>query len=427
MAIGFGSVARKRDYVLETVGTMLGLRGDTSITSEERSSVVIVAHLADFNTSWVSHISSKLQALYPDPISSGQFHALHAPEELYPPLDICPPFCSYNDESRRVRWRSKQNVDYAFLMYYAASLAPYYLQIEDDIAFAPNWISKILDFVKTEYPPGFLSKENAPWRIIDFSQLGFIGKLFQSDELARMAQFLLLFYDQMPCDILLGNWMRTMTQGKTIDYWRKHASLFQHVGMFRSLGGFQPLEERRFGKLLFDNPPGKLFSNMEIIPTYEPHFVYVPGGDGDMKARKDVCDYKASPAHKKVNWHRCWFWAKNLVAGQYLTLIFGTTINMKGVFVEFGHASHPTDVLRSGAIEVAAAAGPGDRGDGLEACGLFRQLAGVSGQPMVYWEQGTSVPADSPVGPVRCVRVAALGRQEEWVAVFQLKVRTNTF
>ena len=99
-------------------------------------------------------------------------------------------------------------------MYYAAPLSPYYLQIEDDINFAQNWISRIVTYIGEQYPVGFLSKENAPWRMIDFSQLGFIGKAFQSNELTRMAQFLLLFYDQMPCDLLVGDWMVSMTQGR---------------------------------------------------------------------------------------------------------------------------------------------------------------------------------------------------------------------
>merc|ERR1719149_397040 len=258
LTIGFSTVSRKKDYVLDTVGTMLGLRKEPGkpavITAEERAMVVTVAHLADFNTAWVSRIADKLKADYNDLVEGGHFHVIHAPEEKYPRLDFCPPFCSYKDEPTRVRWRSKQNVDYAFLMYYAAPLSPYYLQIEDDINFAQNWISRIVTYIGEQYPVGFLSKENAPWRMIDFSQLGFIGKAFQSNELTRMAQFLLLFYDQMPCDLLVGDWMVSMTQGKRIDYWRRYPSLFQHVGIFRSLGGFQPLQEKKFGKLIFDNP-----------------------------------------------------------------------------------------------------------------------------------------------------------------------------
>merc|ERR1711972_1228394 len=103
-------------------------------------------------------------------------------------------------------------------MYYSAPLARYYLQMEDDISFASNWVSKMTSYLGSTWPTTQKTKENTPWRIIDFSQLGFIGKLFQSNELTRMAQFLLLYYDQMPCDLLLGEWMKSMGQPKRIEY-----------------------------------------------------------------------------------------------------------------------------------------------------------------------------------------------------------------
>merc|ERR1719183_3515043 len=118
----------------------------------------------------------------------------------YPELNLCPPFCAYGEDGTRVKWRAKQNVDYALLMYYSAPLAPYYLQLEDDVSFIPNWIQKINDHVNQAYPPGFVSKENSPWRVIDYADPGFMGKLLQSNELLRVAQLLLLFYDQMPSD-----------------------------------------------------------------------------------------------------------------------------------------------------------------------------------------------------------------------------------
>jgi len=429
LTIGFSTVSRQKDYVLDTVGTMLGLRNEPGkpavITAEERKLVVTVAHLADFNLDWVNRIGTKLQGDYKGLVDAGQFHAIHAPEEFYPRLDFCPPFCSYKDEAIRVRWRSKQNVDYAFLMYYAAQLAPYYLQIEDDINFAQNWISRIVNFIGEQYPVGFLTKENTPWRIIDFSQLGFIGKAFQSNELTRLAQFLLLFYDQMPCDLLLGDWMMSMTQSKRIDYWRRYPSLFQHVGIFRSLGGFQPLQEKKFGKLIFDNPMASLVWNTTIVPTYEGRFAYIPGGElGD---RNDVCDFKASKAHKgRVK--RCWFWAKALKVGDHLTLVFEQGIAMKAMFVEFGHPTHPQDLLHNGSVLVADNAGPSTPAvmmpGNLDFCGKFYPIQQVQRQQMVYWEEKVSTPAQLPVSKVRCLRIAADRPQDAWSIVFQIQIRT---
>merc|ERR1712110_323860 len=96
----------------------------------------------------------------------------------------------------------------------------------------------------------------------------------------------------MPCDILVGQWMRSMTQGKKIEYWKKKPSLFLHVGVFRSLGGYQPLQEKSFGTKLWDNPPGAVLYNMTTVPTYDVQYAYFPGGDP--AERQDTCDLKLS-------------------------------------------------------------------------------------------------------------------------------------
>lgn len=428
-AIGMGSVKRKKDYILDTIGTMLGLRGgDTRVSPEERSQVVLVVHLADFDNEWVNMVSKKLQGDYADLVSSGHFHGIHAAEELYPKLDICPGFCAYKDDPHRVKWRSKQNVDYAFLMYYAANLAPYYLQVEDDIAFTSNWISKMSHYLAESYPPGFLSKENTPWRMIDFSQLGFIGKMFQSDELTRMAQYLLLFYDQMPCDLLLGEWVKSMTQGKKIEYWKQHESLFQHVGIFRSLGGFQPLQEKKFGKAVFDNPPGQAHWNMTLVPTYDGKFIYFPGGEPE--GRNDQCDFKASNANNKAKLKRCWFWAKDVRRGDHMTLVFDREVDLKAAFIEFGLAAHAKDLFASAAVMVAASSPQNKRANNgrdqhLQVCGGFHFLLDIKREQMVYWELGTSDPAVLPVPRVRCLRVEARAPQPEWAIIQQIQIRTT--
>lgn len=417
MAVGFGSVKRKKDYVMDTVSLMLGLQGETHLSPEERNSVVIVAHFADFDTAWVNQTAGKLQEQYKDLIAAGQFHALHAKEEFYPPLDICPPTCNYKDNARRVRWRSKQNIDYAFLMYYAASLAPYYLQLEDDINFAHNWVSKINDFVTSSYPPTYKSKENAPWRMIDFSQLGFIGKYFQANELTRLAQFLLLFYDQMPCDILINQWMLSMTQGKKIEYFKSHTSLFQHVGVFRTLGdGYQILQDTKFGKTLWDNPAGEVTKNLTIVPTYDVKFLYFP--NGEPAKRKDVCDFSASPKQKTAK--RCWLWATHVQAGQHVTLTFASAVKVKALLFEFGSDFYPKDLLGNGVIQIAG--GQAAQGQAVF-CSKFLDLMPVKRDRVIYWEEGVSAPPSLPVNPVSCIRILVLQAQAEWINFWSIQVR----
>ena len=48
-----------------------------------------------------------------------------------------------------------------------------------------------------------LSVEKSHWFIINFSGLGFIGKLFKNTSLPFIIQFFLAFYNEKPCDWLL--------------------------------------------------------------------------------------------------------------------------------------------------------------------------------------------------------------------------------
>ncbi|CAJ1331125.1 unnamed protein product, partial [Effrenium voratum] len=81
-------------------------------------------------------------------------------------------------------------------------------------------------------------------------------------------------------------------------YWKSHSSLFQHVGIFRSLGGFQALQEKKFGKLLFDNPEANLSRTLTVVPTYDVKFLYFSGGEPE--GRMDTCDFSASPQKQKL-------------------------------------------------------------------------------------------------------------------------------
>lgn len=80
-----------------------------------------------------------------------------------------------NDPIERVKWRTKQNLDYAFLMMYAQSRGMYYVQLEDDILTTSGYITKMKKFA--------LKKDslNLDWFLLDFCQLGFIGMFYLFD------------------------------------------------------------------------------------------------------------------------------------------------------------------------------------------------------------------------------------------------------
>lgn len=92
-----------------------------------------------------------------------------------------------------LRWRTKQNLDYCFLMMYCQSKGTYYVQVrpvlapptrrwrcwthvcsgplpqlEDDIVARPNFFTTMKNFA--------LQQPLEEWMILEFSQLGFIGR-----------------------------------------------------------------------------------------------------------------------------------------------------------------------------------------------------------------------------------------------------------
>ena len=93
----------------------------------------------------------------------------------------------FGDTLHRHQWRTKQNVDYAFLVWYSQGLSELYMQMEDDVQVVSGFLHKVDQFLQT------LSD---PWKMVAFSKLGFIGKLFKSEDLSRLADFLYAFRDQ---------------------------------------------------------------------------------------------------------------------------------------------------------------------------------------------------------------------------------------
>ena len=120
------------------------------------------------------------------------------------------------DSSERVQWRSKQNLDYAYLMMYAQKRGRFYVQLEDDIIARENFVTTMKNFALEK----MASKK--PWFVIDFCQLGFIGKMFSTSSLPILIQFLLSFYNDKPGDWLLHDIIQTKVckLGKSFKNWQ---------------------------------------------------------------------------------------------------------------------------------------------------------------------------------------------------------------
>nr|XP_054772872.1 alpha-1,3-mannosyl-glycoprotein 4-beta-N-acetylglucosaminyltransferase C-like [Lytechinus pictus] len=219
LTIGIPTVQRETaHYLTQTIDSLI----DKS-SPKERSDVIILIFLADFE----EEKRSKLKVLIKRKILFSSRSWIHP---SYPGPDVVLSFLenlksNYGDSKTRVYWRSKQCVvDFAFMFFYGSSLSEYYLQIEDDVYTVNGYLAAVRDFIK--------DKSNVQWASLEFSTLGFIGKLFHAYDLDRLATLILVFYQDMPVDWIFLHFKDLNAQQKNHV---RRPSIFQHRGFNSSL------------------------------------------------------------------------------------------------------------------------------------------------------------------------------------------------
>ena len=223
LTIGIPSVTRKNGmtYIAQTIQSLV-----SNTTPTQRATMVIVVFLADIDIQSNEIIKQQLMKLHEVHLQSGFIQIVTVDKSLYPPLEGLKR--NFGDSPDRVGWRSKQAVDYAFLLMYAQGISKYYLQLEDDVISASDYSGKIMDYI---------DDQTEPWVVLEFSTLGFIGKLFRDSDLSRLAQYLWMFYNEQPVDWLIDYFRLSLTQkDRLINY----PSIFQHMGVVSSYSNKGP-------------------------------------------------------------------------------------------------------------------------------------------------------------------------------------------
>lgn len=180
--------------------------------------------LADFDEAAKSTTLMELSKFFRKYIYQGFIRVIFAPNEFYPTLSNVK--TKFGDKPQRIFWRSKQNVDFAFLMCYCHGLSQYYLHLEDDVLPAPSFYPKLRDFI---------SSVKTPWPILDASFMGHLAKIFHANDLENLATYFYIMYDEMPVDWLIIFW-RKIKYDRPYDqeFIFPPASLFQHIGSHSS-------------------------------------------------------------------------------------------------------------------------------------------------------------------------------------------------
>ncbi|KAK3605562.1 hypothetical protein CHS0354_005867 [Potamilus streckersoni] len=312
LTIGIPTIRRQNNtYIFETLTSIFNKTAE-----EDLRDIVFVVFLADFNTEWKTSMAKYLYERFHIYIERGVLCIINAPSSFYPKLDNLK--STYGDSQDKVKWRSKQNVDYAYLMRFSKNLSEFYMQLEDDVVASEGYYNAIKKYI---------AEQKDDWICLEFSELGFIGKLYHSRDLENLSRLILLFYQEQPVDYIFVYFNVLMAQASR----RIHKpTLFQHIGIESSLPGkIQPLKDRFVGfrkkKYMGDNPPAHLFTTMRTNPDFP---VEAP--------------YLKSPGY---------FWSHdNLKENDTVTIVFDNPQSIYRAVVETGAEEYPTDMIYNGEL-----------------------------------------------------------------------------
>jgi alpha-1,3-mannosylglycoprotein beta-1,4-N-acetylglucosaminyltransferase C len=379
-------------YLRLTLNSLL-----SAIPPSEIDNIIIMVFIADVDADKRHTLTQTLVARYSDQLNSGLLQVVSVNASVYPPLENLKR--NYGDPVGRVKWRSKQVMDFAYMFHYGAPLSQYYIQIEDDVITALNFTAGIRQCIE----------QHKQWTVLEFSVLGFIGKLFRSDDLERLARFLTMFYDEMPVDFLYIHFMRVLAQQS--DTIRCRPSLFQHIGKVSLLASKQPnllkdtaflgdskaVEQATEHALLGDNPPAEVYSTI-----------------------KHHLDHGPRNAYETADRH---FWGVSPQVNDIYCVLFKDSADIDEVEIFTANDAHGGDYLRGGVVLVSP---EGQAGPSTEP-----RFAGQSVCKCQPWVQvGAAFSGDftahdvsKTVGfKVKCLQIKVTVNQTEWLIIKHLRV-----
>ena len=327
LTFGIPTVKRnKESYLVKTLRSLVD-----GLSLDERHDVLIIVYVGERNSDYVHEIYASIKRDFTRELEDGLIEVISPPVNYYPDLDNLPQ--TFGDPKERVKWRSKQNLDYAFLMMYAQARSAFYVQLEDDVIATPSYAGTIKAFA--------VQQKTNSWFMIEFSSLGFIGKLFRASDLSTLVEFFLMFYKEKPNDWLLDHifWVKACHPEKSAKHCRLEKaklrikfkpSLFQHVGKESSLKGKkQTLVDKEFKKQ----------------PLFKAHV------NPRATIKTDLEEYQKFTAERGYLGHS-YFWALTPLKNAVLRIVFARPERLETFLFKTGNVEHPADKLVNGTVEV---------------------------------------------------------------------------
>lgn len=388
--LGIPTVNREvHSYILDTL--------DSLISGADGSGVkfAIVIYIGETEVEVAEDLASVVSSKY----TTVPIKIIAPPKGYYPRWDHIDEtnINNFGDNPERLKWRRKQNLDYLFLWTWCIGKSNFYLQLEDDIIAKP----KYLEFVDKA-----VQKETSSWFILEFSNLGFIGKLFRNSQLRVLVNFVMLFYKEKPVDWLLDNLLYTKVcspekSDKSCASSKKkikrtmRPSQFQHVGTHSSLAGkVQKLQDGSF------DPKKKTGKNSNPVI---------------LSIISDI------PIFKHFSLARVWagtsiFWGTAVVKDSYIIYNFREKVMINEITILSGGDDHPTDKMPEGSTVRLFS----------EALLSAEDLTPSGGQVMGNFDaEGRFIVNLSPSISSQSIVIQISAESNYWLAIYDITIRTQ--
>lgn len=164
IVLGVPTVKReKQSYLLGTLENLIA-----NMDEDEQNETMIIVFIGESDLEYVQLVAKQIEVRFSMYLENGLIEVLSPPQSYYPNMEKLR--ATLNDPPERVKWRSKQNLDFAFLMAYAQPKGTFYVQLEDDILAKRGFITIMKNYALDK------TAAKVPWLVLDFCQLGFIGK-----------------------------------------------------------------------------------------------------------------------------------------------------------------------------------------------------------------------------------------------------------
>ena len=363
---------------------MQGLIDHTS--EENRREIFVVIFLADFDEAAKSATLVELSNRFRKYIDQGFIRVIIAPNDFYPTLSNIK--TKFRDNPQRIFWRSKQNVDFAFLMCYCHGLSQYYLHLEDDVLPAPSFYLKLRDFI---------SSIKTPWPILDASTMGHVAKIYHANDLENLAAYLYLMYDEMPVDWLIEFWRKIKHDRPYYgEFIFPPATLFQHIGSHSSYSENKGRDTNASRETYFDQYDLK-YKGLNPSANVRSHMTSSYGQPQDA-----------------YNRGYGYFRTANVKKDDFIIVQFTPAVSIRKVFVDTGSCIAPKDQLQSAVLQASFNNEKEQQTNGMEPCTVFETIGNFKhGKVEVILNDGKNI---------SCLRVLVTQDQTHWVFLREIDV-----